>query len=242
MIHFNFTGSEQDHIQLRRMFNDYFERGVHVTRLKPRDMPPLWIEKIEKHLVHYKPLLKDKEKHMQSAWDNGKINPYQASKFMYLYEELLHNEPWFPSQGWYTQDEERILTHPGIVKSRVQLDLNSGYIDLWNTQGTSYDHPMTYNEWISEYTLGDGTDIHHYEVTTDKYTGEDFIEMFPHWDNTKSINAPYREFQDRWRNTLTKFKYGKERTLDQIDQMNYRIQNLRHEEKEVIHEFDTKET
>ncbi len=242
MIHFNYKGSEQDIIQLRRMFNSYFEQGIHVTRLSPREMPPLWIEKIEKHLVHYKPLLEDKDLHMQSAWDKGKINPYQASKFLYLYDELTHNTPWFPSQSWYTHEEERILTHPGIVKARVQLDLNVGYIDLWNTQGTKYDKPLTYDQWISEYTFGEGTDIHHYEVTTNKYEGEDFIEMFPHWDNSKSINTPYREFQDRWRNILTKNKYGKHRTLDQIDQMNYRIQNLGHKEEEVINEFDTEET
>ena len=242
MIHFNYTGTEEDNIQLRRMFNEYLERGIHVTRLRPREMPQPWIDKIEEHLIHYKPLLEDKDLHMENAWYMGKINPYQAAKFMYLYDELLYNEPWFPSQSWYTPDEERILTHPGIVKSRVQLDLNVGYIDLWNTQGTKYDNPMTYNDWISEYTLGTGTDIHHYEVTTDKYSGEDFIEMFPHWDNSTSINKPYREFQDRWRNTLTKFKYGKTRTLDQIDQMNYRIQTLGHNEEDVIHEFDQEET
>ena len=50
MIHFNYTGTEEDNIQLRRMFNEYLERGIHVTRLRPREMPQPWIDKIEEHL------------------------------------------------------------------------------------------------------------------------------------------------------------------------------------------------
>ena len=97
MIHFNYTGTEEDNIQLRRMFNEYFERGIHVTRLRPREMSQPWIDKIEKHLIHYKPLLEDKDLHMENAWYMGKINPYQVPQSLCIstmnYYTMHHGFP-----------------------------------------------------------------------------------------------------------------------------------------------------
>ena len=227
--------SPEQNTQLKADFAKY----TAPIRVKPRDMPIEWQDKIDAHTVYYEKLRHNPDQFMEEAWYEGRINPYQASKYLYLFEELSRNEPWFPSQAFYHLDNPRNITcHPGIVKSRVQYVLNKGVIDLWNTQEKDFlnHQPLNFDTWLQGYRYNEDTDITGYEVRLDMYEDEYFVEMFPEWDNSTALK-PYDEFRRKWENTLTKHKYGKERTLYEINQMNYRIVSLGEDEDTVKEDF-----
>ena len=136
------------------------------------------------------PILNENTRDFLSTWEKQGLlrNEYANAKYHWLKEQT--DEWYHPSQSITLGNiDAPMFFEPGSVKSFVQYETGTGYFDIWDYHNLYTDEHMTFDEWLSGYKYGEGTNVLGYSITNTK--DEMMLRLSPMWDRdnfTKWIN------------------------------------------------------